>query len=249
MTGKLVNKVAIITGASSGIGEATAIALSIEGAKVVITARRSDRLEAIAQKIREKGGQVLPIVADISDEAQVQRVIEQTQAKWETVDILINNAGVMLLGPIEGADTEDWRRMFNLNVLGLLYGIHRVLPIMKAQGSGHIINLSSVTGRWVKAGFAVYSATKWSINVISEALRQEVYKHNIRVTSIQPGLVETELINHITNPQAKQNAENYYQSMKNLSSEDIANAIVYALTQPPHVNINEILVRPTAQQD
>ncbi len=249
MTGKLANKVAIVTGASSGIGEATAIALSIEGAKVVITARRSDRLEALAQRIREKDGQVLPIVADISDEAQVQQVIEQTQAKWGTVDILINNAGVMLLGPIEGADTEDWRRMFNLNVLGLLYGIHRVLPIMKAQGGGHIINVSSVAGRVIKGGFAVYCATKWSVNVISEALRQEVYKNNIRITSIEPGLVETELTNHITNPEVKQNAQNYYQSMKNLSSEDIANTIIYALTQPPHVNVNEILIRPTEQGD
>ncbi|MEH2279635.1 MAG: SDR family NAD(P)-dependent oxidoreductase [Nostoc sp.] len=162
MTGKLVNEVAIVTGALSGIDEATAIALSIEGAKIVIAARRSEHLEALAQRIREKDGQVLPIVADISEEAQVQQVIEQIQAKWGNVDILINNAGVMLLGPIEGADTEDWRRMFNLNVLGLLYGIHRVLPIMKAQGGGHIINVSSGTGRIIKGGFAVYCATKWS---------------------------------------------------------------------------------------
>lgn len=247
-TNKLTNKVAIVTGASSGIGEATAIALAKEGAKVVIAARRADRLGAVANQIRETGGEVLSIVADVSDEAQIQTVIQKTQATWGTIDILINNAGIMLLDNIAGANTEDWRRMFNVNVLGLLYGIHQTVPIMQANGGGYIVNISSIAGRWVKAGMGVYSATKWSVNVLSEALRQEVYKDNIRVISIQPGAVDTELPHQITNAEVKDWAVDYYQSLQTLSSEDIANAVVYAVTQPAHVNVNEILLRPTAQE-
>lgn len=248
-TEKLASKVAIVTGASSGIGEATAIALAKEGAKVVLAARRAERLQALSEKIQSIGGEALAIVTDATNEAQIRAMVEQTQDTWGQVDILVNNAGVMLLGTIDGANTEDWRRMFDLNVLGLLYGIHAVLPIMKAKGSGQIVNVSSVAGRWVKAGLGVYSATKWSVNVISEALRQEVTSENIRVTSIEPGAVDTELPNHITNPQMKDWTQNYYQSMQALKSEDVANAIVYAVTQPAHVNVNEILIRPTAQED
>jgi NADP-dependent 3-hydroxy acid dehydrogenase YdfG len=248
MAGKLIDKVAIVTGASSGIGEATALALAVEGATVVIAARRSDRLQDIEARITGTGGKALSITADVSDEAQVEALVNQTHAKFGRVDILINNAGVMLLGLIDGADTEDWRRMINLNVLGLMYVTHKVLPLMKAQGAGHIVNISSVAGRVANAGSGVYNASKWAVGAFSEALRKEVYQNNIRVTIIEPGLVATELPQHITDLSAKEQAKNFYGSVKNLESEDIANAIVYAVTQPPHVNVNEILIRPTEQE-
>ncbi|MBD2464526.1 SDR family NAD(P)-dependent oxidoreductase [Oscillatoria sp. FACHB-1407] len=248
MSDKLKGKVAIVTGASSGIGEATALALAAEGASVAIAARRSDRLETLASRITEKGGQVLTITADVADEAQVNDMVQQTHAKFGRVDILVNNAGVMLLGPIEGANTEDWRRMINVNVLGLMYATHAVLPLMKAQGIGHIVNISSVAGRIASANTGVYNATKWAVGAFSESLRKEVYQSNIRVTIIEPGLVATELPQHITNPMAKEAALGFYGSVKNLDSEDIAAAIAYAVTQPPHVNVNEILIRPTEQE-
>lgn len=248
MTGKLAGKVAIVTGASSGIGEATAIALAAEGATVAIAARRSDRLAALAKRLTESGGQVLSITADVSDEAQVSVMVQKTQAEFGKVDILINNAGVMLLGMIDGANTEDWRRMINLNVLGLMYATHAVLPLMKAQGAGHIVNISSVAGRVANAGSGVYNASKWAVGAFSEALRKEVYQNNIRVTIIEPGLVATELPQHVTDPKAKETTANFYGSVKNLDSEDIAAAIVYAVTQAPHVNVNEILIRPTEQE-
>ncbi len=247
MAGKLADKVAIVTGASSGIGEATALALAAEGAKVAIAARRGDRLEALSQRIQNNGGQALSIVTDIADEAQVEHLIWQTHAAWGRVDILVNNAGVMLLGAINGADTEDWRRMIDINVMGLMYATHAVLPIMIEQGAGHIVNLSSVAGRFARSGGGVYCASKWAVNAFSEALRQEVSPHHIRVTMIEPGLVATDLPQHITNSDAKESAAKQYQSVKNLDPQDIASAISYVVTQPDHVNMNEILVRPTEQ--
>ncbi len=248
MANQLAGKVAIVTGASSGIGEATAIALAAEGAAVTIAARRRDRLDDLTKRITEKGEQVLSITADVSDEAQVDDVVQQTQVKFGKVDILVNNAGVMLLGMIDGANTEDWRRMINLNVLGLTYATHKVLPLMKTQGSGHIVNISSVAGRVANAGSGVYNASKWAVGAFSESLRKEVYQNNIRVTIIEPGLVATELPQHVTDPKAKETTANFYGSVKNLESEDIAAAIIYAVTQPPRVNVNEILIRPTEQE-
>lgn len=248
MAGKLDGKVAIVTGASSGIGEATALALAAEGAKVAVAARRADRLEALIKRITESGGQAISILADVADEAQTREVVNKTHAEWGRVDILVNNAGVMLLGSIDDANTEDWRRMFNINVLGLMYATHAVLPIMKQQGEGHIVNISSVAGRVARAGSGVYNATKWGVGAFSEALRQEVYNDKIRVTIIEPGLVATELPQHITDPAAKEGAQAFYQSMTILESEDIAAAIAYAVTQPPRVNVNEILIRPTGQE-
>ena len=248
MVGKLAGKVAIVTGASSGIGEATAIALAAEGATVAIAARRSDRLNDLAKRMTETGGQVLSITADVSDEDQVNVMVQKTQAAFGRVDILVNNAGVMLLGMIDGANTEDWRRMINLNILGLMYATHKVLPLMKAQGEGHIVNISSVAGRVANAGSGVYNASKWAVGAFSEALRKEVYQDNIRVTIIEPGLVATELPQHVTDPKAKETTARFYGSVKNLESEDIAAAIVYAVTQPPRVNVNEILIRPTEQE-
>ncbi|MEH2047892.1 SDR family NAD(P)-dependent oxidoreductase [Nostoc sp.] len=248
MAGKLDAKVAIITGASSGIGAATAIALAEEGAHVAIAARRIERLNEIAQKIEAVGGKALPIVTDVSDETQVNSLVQKVNTTLGRIDILVNNAGVGGLGTIEDGDSAEWRRQFDLNVLGLLYATHAVLPIFKAQGVGHVVNLSSVAGRITRAGMGVYSATKWGVNAISEALRQEVHKDNIRVTIIEPGLVATEFIDNITDPAAKQALEARFKAVTPLQPEDIARAIVYAVTQPPHVNVNEILIRPTQQE-
>ena len=179
---------------------------------------------------------------------KLARWCSKTRAEYGRLDILVNNAGVMLLGPIAGANTEDWRRMVNINLLGLMYATHAALPVMKEQGEGHIINISSVAGRTARAGAAVYNATKWGVGAFSEALRQEVYKDKIRVTIIEPGAVATELTEHITNPETKEKTQAWVQSMKQLESEDIAAAIVYAVTQAPHVNVNEILIRPTEQE-
>lgn len=246
-TSKLEGKVALVTGASSGIGEATAIALAAAGAKVAVVARRADRLSELVQRISDNGGQALPIIADVADDMQAHDMVLKANAEFGRIDILVNNAGVMLNGPIDAADTEDWRRMVNTNVLGLMYATHAALPIMKAQGQGHIVNISSVAGRTAQAGSGVYNATKWGVGAFSEALRQEVYKDKIRVTIIEPGAVATELTDHITNSAAKERIQTWIKSLIPLESEDIAAAIIYAVTQPLRVNVNEILIRPTEQ--
>ncbi len=249
MAGKLEGKVALVTGASSGIGEATALALAAEGARVGIAARRRDRLEDLARRIGERGAESLIREADVADEAQARRVVEETHRRWGRLDILINNAGVMLLGTIIGADTEDWRRMVNINLLGLMYATHAALPIMVEQGGGDIVNVSSVAGRNARVGSGVYNATKFGVGAFSEALRQEVTKnHHIRVIVVEPGAVATELPTHITNEQARQNAAQLYNTSKILESEDIADAIVYAVSRPAYVSINEVLIRPTEQE-
>ena len=248
MAGKLDGKVAIVTGASSGIGEATALMLAREGAKVALAARRQERLENLAKRITDNGGQAIPVVTDIADERQTYEMINKTNFHWGSVDILVNNAGVMLTSPIDGADTSEWRRMIDINFLGLMYATHAVLPFMKAQGEGHIINISSLLGRIAFANFGVYNATKFGVGAFSEVLRQEVYKDKVRVTVIEPGAVVTELVDRITDPQSKQLTKSFVQSMTALESEDIASAILYALTQPSRVNVNEILIRPTEQE-
>jgi NADP-dependent 3-hydroxy acid dehydrogenase YdfG len=213
--------------------------------RVAVAARRVDRLEALVAHIGQAGGEAIPLGADVTDEQQVQALVRCTQQQWGRLDILVNSAGLMLLGPIAGADTEDWRRMISTNLLGLLYTTHAVLPIMKAQRSGHIVNISSLAGRIVRAGSGVYNATKWGVGAFSEALRQECVQDHIRVTVIEPGMVKTDLASHITHTAAREAALHRIQAITPLQSEDIANAIVYALTQPLHVNVNEILLRPT----
>ncbi|OUL36248.1 SDR family NAD(P)-dependent oxidoreductase [Nostoc sp. 106C] len=247
MTDKLDGKVTIITGASAGIGEATALALAAEGAKVVLAARRGDRLDALAQRIKNSGGKALPIITDVTDETQVQNLVQKTKAEFGQIDILVNNAGIAAVGAIDGGNTSDWKDMINLNLLGLLYVTHAVLPILKAQGAGHIVNISSVAGRTARVGIGVYNATKWGVNGFSESLRQEVCKQNIRVTIVEPGLVNTEIDDRISDPIAKQSSQERRRSITPLESEDIAAAIVYAVTQPQRVNVNEILIRPTQQ--
>jgi NADP-dependent 3-hydroxy acid dehydrogenase YdfG len=249
MSGKLDGKTALVTGASSGIGEATALALASEGAKVAIAARRADRLETLAARIRDGGsGHAFPITADVAQEDDARNMVIMANEQMGGIDILVNNAGVMLLGMIGGADTEDWRRMIHTNVLGLMYATHAVLPIMKGHGGGHIVNVSSVAGRTATVGSGVYNASKWGVGAFSESLRQEVCKDKIRVTLIEPGAVATELTEHITDQAAKERVRGWISQMTPLEAEDIAAAIVYAVTQPPRVNVNEILIRPTDQE-
>jgi NADP-dependent 3-hydroxy acid dehydrogenase YdfG len=247
MPGRLDGKVALVTGASAGIGEATALALAAEGARVAAAARRKDRLEALVQRIKERGGQAMPLEVDVSDEAQVREMVRRARDTWGRVDILVNDAGVAHLGKIDGADTEGWRQMVNLNLLGLMYCTREVLPVMKAQGGGHIVNISSVAGRTVREGNAVYSATKWGVGAFSEGLRMEAEKDHIRVTIIEPGVVATEMQRSLADLAAADEALAWIRSTKPLASEDIAAAVVYAVTQPLHVDVNEMLIRPTEQ--
>ena len=248
MANTLQGKVALVTGASSGIGEATALALAEQGAHVALVARRQERLQELAQRIEQKGVRALPLSADASSEEEVQKVVQQTKDQFGRIDIVVNDAGVMLLGKIDGANTDEWRQMIGINVLGLLYMTHSVLPIMKQQQSGHIVNLSSVAGRTARMGSGVYNVTKWGVVAFSEALRQEVLSSNIRVTTIEPGAVATELSSHISDEQVRKQQEEWVSKITPLASEDIANAIIYAVTQPQHVDVNEILIRPTQQE-
>lgn len=248
MTQTLNGQVAVITGASSGIGEATAYALAREGARVVLSARRVDRLRGVAQRIHEQGGESLEVQTDVTDYAQAQHLVQAAREHFGKIDILINNAGVMLLGRLVDANIEDWQRMVNINLLGLMYTTHEVLPLMLEQGNGHIVNVSSVAGRVARMGAGVYNATKFAVGAFSESLRQEVTARHIRVTLIEPGAVNTELTDHITDTAAKQEAEQMRVTVHALSSEDIADTIVFALTRPPYVSVNELLIRPTEQE-
>jgi NADP-dependent 3-hydroxy acid dehydrogenase YdfG len=248
MTDSLQGRVCVVTGASSGIGEATALRLAKAGAAVAVAARRSDRLDELVKRISAEGGSAVAVPTDVADEEQARALIDRTKTELGRVDVLVNNAGVMLLGPVEGADTTDWRRMVDINLLGLLYCTHAALPVMREQGSGHIVNISSVAGRTAIAGAAVYNATKWGVCGLSEALRQEALHAGIRVTLIEPGVVSTELPDHITHEGAKQIVQRMHEEMKApLTGEDIADSIHFAVSQPGHVSVNEVLVRPTEQ--
>ena len=242
------DKVVAITGASSGIGEATALACAQAGAKVALAARRADRIEELAGRIRADGGEAVAIETDVADEAGARAFIEGAREQLGGLHGLINNAGVMLLGPVEGADTEQWRTMIDVNCLGLLYCTHAALPLMREQGAGHIVNVSSVAGRIAALGSAVYNMTKWGVVGFSEGLRQEALHANVRVTIIEPGYVETELQGHNEgNPIVMEAMEKTRQQLDPLQASDIADAILHALTRPQHVAINEVLIRPTKQ--
>ena len=244
--GQLDGKVAAITGASSGIGEATALALVAEGASVTLAARRGERIDDLAERIVAAGGTAVAIETDITDEAQANAFVERTHEELGRLDILVNNAGVMLLGPVAGAPTEQWRQMIDVNLLGLLYCTHAALPIMGAAGSGDIVNVASVAGRIAAMGSGVYNMTKWGVVGFSEALRQECALAGVRVTAIEPGWVDTELQGHNEHPLVVERMNEMIKSIdKILEPEDIARAIAFAVTQPPHVSINEMLIRPT----
>jgi NADP-dependent 3-hydroxy acid dehydrogenase YdfG len=248
---QLSGTVALVTGASSGIGEATAVALSERGAAVALVARRADRLRELAGRI---GDGALVIEADVSDQAQAQSAVEQAASHFGRLDILINNAGVMLLGPALDAPLEEWQRMVSVNVNGVLYCAYAALPhLLKAAEDGprqvaDMVNISSVAGRRPRGGSAVYNLTKFGVGAFSEALRQEVTARHLRISLIEPGAVETELSSH-NRPEVLEGIRNRFGGMERMQAPDIADAILYIVTRPRHVAINEILIRPTEQAD
>jgi clavulanate-9-aldehyde reducatase len=246
MTIDLSNQVVAVTGASSGIGEATALACAQAGASVALAARRVDRIEELAERIAEQGGRAIAVQTDVGEESQAREFVQRAQSELGRLDVLVNNAGVMLLGPLENAPTEEWRRMIHANVFGVLYCTHAALPLMRAQGGGHIVNVSSVAGRVARAGSGVYNLTKFGVGAFSESLRQEGVGIGVRVTVVEPGAVATELPGH-NRPEVLEQMAKRFAGVTPLSSEDIAGAILYAIGQPPNVSVNEVLVRPSGQ--
>ena len=244
----LKNKVAIITGASSGIGYATSLTLSKAGIRVAVGARRTERLQELEKQIIKNNGEILVQKTDVTRKSDCDSLVNTIVEKWGKVDILINNAGLMPLSYFKNGKVEEWEQMIDVNIKGVLYCTSAVVPYMVEKKSGHIINISSVAGRIVFAGGSVYCATKHAIAALSEGLRKELSPtYNIRVTCIEPGAVETELLESITD----ESMTGFIQATKNmetLRSDDIANAILYAVQAPRHVNVNEILIRPTAQE-
>jgi NADP-dependent 3-hydroxy acid dehydrogenase YdfG len=244
--------VALITGASSGIGEATARALAAQGAKVALAARRLERLERLAEEIGRGGHTALAIEADITNQADAIEAVGRTADELGRLDILVNNAGQMLLGPIEGAPTEEWERMIDLNLKGLINTTHAALPHLLAaagdsgRGCADVVNVSSVAGRIARSGSGVYNLTKHGVVAFSESFRQEFTKRKVRSIIVEPGAVETELTDHIRDGVREQVRERFV-DMESLKSEDVADAIAYAVTRPWHVSVNEILIRPTEQ--
>ena len=242
------NKVAIITGASSGIGYATSLTLSKAGIRVAVGARRTERLQELEKQIIKNNGEILVQKTDVTRKSDCDSLVNTIVEKWGKVDILINNAGLMPLSYFRNGKVEEWEQMIDVNIKGVLYCTSAVVPYMLEKKSGHIINISSVAGRIVFAGGSVYCATKHAIAALSEGLRKELSPtYNIRVTCIEPGAVETELLESITD----ESMTGFIQATKNmetLRSDDIANAILYAVQAPEHVNVNEILIRPTAQE-
>jgi len=239
------NKVVIITGASSGIGEATAKLLAKQGAQLVLAARREDRLKTLQQEIEQLGGKAVYQVTDVTDASQVDALAKLAQDTFGSVDVLVNNAGLMPLSKLNKNKQDEWNTMVDVNIKGVLYGIGAVLPYMREQKRGHIINISSVAGHDVMPSSAVYSGTKFAVRAITEGLRkEESVENNIRATIISPGAVDTELKDHITDEEIKQGIGD----LKAMDADAIARAIAYAVNEPDDVAINEILIRPTAQQ-
>ena len=248
MNKSLQGKVALVTGASSGIGDATARALAEAGADVAITARRIERLDVLARDLEKSGARALAISADLVREDESRRVVAETEAHFGRLDILVNNAGVMLLAPVDGSDPQDWRHMLELNVLGPMVSSQAALAGMRARRGGHIVNIASTAGRIANANASGYAASKFALVAFTESLRREVFNDRIRVTVIEPGVVETELREHIPHGATKQALDSWAASMRQLQPEDVANAVLYAVMQPDHVNVNEILMRPTDQE-
>lgn len=245
MTKNIRDKIVVITGASSGLGEAAARLLAKEGAKLVLGARRLDRLEALAGELSL--GKDTIMQTDVTDVGQVRRLVDHAVKTHGRVDVIINNAGLMPHSPLERGKVEDWDRMIDVNIKGVLYGIAAALPHMKTQKSGHIINVSSVAGHKVGPGGAVYAATKHAVRVISEGLRQEVKSYNIRTTIISPGAVATELPDSVTEADVAEGVRALYDRVA-IPADSFARTVVFAMSQPDEVDINEILFRPTAQE-
>jgi NADP-dependent 3-hydroxy acid dehydrogenase YdfG len=253
MPGPLDGTVALVTGASSGIGEATALALAGHGAAVALVARRVARLDQLAGRIRDAGGTALPLEADLSDRAQAQAAVERTVSELGRVDSLINNAGLMLLGPAVDADFDEWQRMLDVNLDGVLYCAHAALPhlLRAAQDSprnvADMVNISSVAGRVARRGSAVYNLTKFGVGAFSESLRQEVGGRRVRVSLVEPGATATELRSH-NRPEIQELQAQRFEGVTTMAASDIADTILFIITRPWNVAINEVLIRPTQQE-
>jgi NADP-dependent 3-hydroxy acid dehydrogenase YdfG len=248
----LNDSVALVTGASSGIGEATARALAGLGASVALAARRTDRLETLAAEIADAGGTAMPIEADVTDRGQAESAVAKTVEELGSLDTLINNAGVMLLGPIVDAPVEEWDRMIDLNVKGLMYCANAAMPHLLdaaengSRGVSDMVNISSVAGRQVRNGSGVYNASKHAVGAFSDSLRQEVTKRHLRVSLVEPGAVATELVSH-NRDEVRDTINQRFADMERLESEDIAEAVAFIVTRPRRVAVNEVLIRPTEQ--
>jgi NADP-dependent 3-hydroxy acid dehydrogenase YdfG len=246
---------ALVTGASSGIGEATAIELARLGASVALVARRTDRIDALAARLNASGpGKAVAITADVTDEAQALACVEQTVGEFGRLDTLINNAGLMLLGPAVGSDLSDWQRMVDLNIKGLMYCTHAAVPHLltaaadSPRGVSDLVNISSVAGRVARSGSAGYNATKHAVGAFSEALRQEVARRHLRVSLVEPGATETELRSH-NRPEIVERQNQRFAGMTIMQATDIAETIAFIVTRPARVAINEVLIRPTEQDN
>jgi NADP-dependent 3-hydroxy acid dehydrogenase YdfG len=244
----LDGKVAVVTGASAGIGEASALALGEAGASVVVTARRKERLEELAARIRDAGGTALVHTADVASLEDVRALTDATLEAFGRIDILVNNAGIMPLSPVKEVRVEDWARMVDVNVKGVLHCIATMLPTMLEQKSGHVVNVGSLAGRRPFPGGTVYSATKFAIRSLSWGMHLELgAEHGIRVTDIQPGFVSTELMDTVPDPELKERWDQAWQGRRTLQPEDVARALMFAVTSPEHVSVSELLVRPLDQ--
>lgn len=247
MTNNVANKIVVITGASSGLGAEAARHLAALGATVVLGARREDRIKALAEKITSEGGKALAVETDVTDRASVQNLIDTAVKTYGRIDVLLNNAGVMPLSPLENLRVDEWDLMVDVNIKGVLYGIAAALPHMKAQKSGQIINVSSVAGHHVFQNSAVYSATKFAVRALSEGLRAEVKPYNLRTTIISPGAVQSELLNGVHDEATAEQLQSFVPGIA-ISADSFARCVAFAISQPEDVDINEILFRPTKQQ-
>ena len=247
MENNIKGKVVVITGASSGMGEAAAKHLSALGATVILGARRADRVEKLAREIRDNGGKALSIAMDVTQRDQVKKLVNSAVEQFGRVDVILNNAGVMPLSPVDRLNVDEWDMMIDVNIKGVLNGIAAVLPYMKEQKSGQIINTSSVAGHKVFNGSAVYSATKFAVRALTEGLRMEVKPYNIRTTIVSPGAVKTELLEHITEADIQQANKDYVGAV-GISPDTFAHVVAFAISQPEDVDINEIIFRPTSQE-
>ena len=246
MTEGIQNKVVVITGASSGLGEATARHLAARGATVVLGARRANRIDALAQELTAAGYKAMAVATDVTDRNQVRTLVDSAVQEFGRIDVMLNNAGLMPLAPLERLKVDEWDRMIDVNLKGVLYGIAAALPHMQTQKSGHFINVSSVYGHVVDPGAAVYCATKHAVRALSEGLRKEVKPYNIRTTIISPGAVSTELLDHISEKDIQQGTRDFVSTIA-VGPDTFARAVAFAINEPDDVDINEILFRPTAQ--
>jgi NADP-dependent 3-hydroxy acid dehydrogenase YdfG len=247
MTQGIKDKVVVVTGASSGLGEATARHLAQQGAMLVLGARRQDRIQALAKDLTGSGSKAVAVTMDVTNRQQVQMLVDTAVESYGRIDVMINNAGLMPQALLERLQVDEWERMIDVNLKGVLYGIAAALPIMKQQKSGHFINVSSVAGHKVGPGFAVYAATKFAVRALSEGLRQEVKPYNIRTTVISPGAVATELPNSVSDPDAAGRIREFYAAAA-IPADSFARTVAFAMSQPDEVDINEILFRPTRQE-